>query len=162
MNLPLGLEDVSLPLGLPQNNGTAPMGEARTYFGCDTPVTLAFDIAPSGGQRAVVAAKQWMLNGNTKGSGRRAKDEKLSATTLGVKELAKQFRVSNKTIEQARDLLAEAPDLANQVADRSLPLADAYTIFSLDRPRRRGRTPLVAMAMAATAGHSPKDVGALD
>jgi hypothetical protein len=49
VSLPLGLEIVTLPLGLSVENAIAPMGEARTYFGCDTPFTLAFAPAPFGG-----------------------------------------------------------------------------------------------------------------
>jgi hypothetical protein len=45
----LGTEVVSLLLGLSEQNVTVPLGEARTYYGCDSPVTLGFDVPPSSG-----------------------------------------------------------------------------------------------------------------
>jgi hypothetical protein len=77
----------------------------------------------------MVAAKQWMMNGDTKGSGRRAANGKSYSTTIPVRELAKKFRTSDKTIAQARDLLQDAPDLAARVECCSLSLRDAVGVM---------------------------------
>jgi hypothetical protein len=60
----------------------------------------------------------WMADGDTKdkGNGHRAKGDESQTATHAFKSLAKQFHVSDNTIAQARDLLAEAPDLAAQHA----------------------------------------------
>jgi hypothetical protein len=75
------------------------------------------------GQRAIAAAKTWGLDGYSKG-GRPAKGK--ASETPTVREIAKQFHVTDKPIMQARDLLAEAPDLAEQVASRGNSLAAAH------------------------------------
>ena len=86
----------------------------------------------------MVAARQWMLSGETtdKGKGQRARDNELQTVTHSIAALAKRFRTSNSTISQARDLLAEAPDLAAMVEANSLSLARASE--QLDERRRRG------------------------
>jgi ParB-like chromosome segregation protein Spo0J len=61
-------------------------------------------------QRAIAAAKVWGLQSATK----------------SVHDIAKQLRVDDKYIRLARDLLAEAPDLATQVDGCQLSLAAAH------------------------------------
>jgi hypothetical protein len=83
------------------------------------------------GQRAIVAARRWMLNGDTKdkGKGPRAKGAKgqeVEIPPLGVEEVARQFHSDKKSVIQARDLLTEASDLAAQVQAGSMRLAAAY------------------------------------
>jgi hypothetical protein len=79
------------------------------------------------GQRAIVAARQW--DGDSKG-GRPAKNGKPSESTTvsggSLRYLAKHFRNSDKSIRQAKELLAEAADLAEQVQACTLSLAAAY------------------------------------
>lgn len=70
----------------------------------------------------MVAARQWMLVGDTKGSGRR---EKVQSVPFSQSDLARRFRASKSTIAQARDLLAEAPDLAALVETCAKGLAEA-------------------------------------
>jgi hypothetical protein len=81
------------------------------------------DLEP--GQRAVVAAKAWGLNGYSKG-GRPDKKKLLETPTISIRQVARQFKVSEKPIMQARDLLAEAPDLARKVEMRKISLNEAY------------------------------------
>jgi hypothetical protein len=78
------------------------------------------------GQRALVAARRWMMNGDTKdkGKGRREKSNELQSVT--VAQLAREFHASASSISQARDLLAEGPDLAAQVEAKATPLAKAH------------------------------------
>jgi hypothetical protein len=99
--------------------GDDPLGHANS-------LNLNRDL--TSGQRAMIAARQWRMNGVTtdKGKGPRSKAEELQTVTLGIKDLAKHFRASNSSISQARDLLYSAPDLAAQVESCSLSLADAY------------------------------------
>lgn len=71
------------------------------------------------GQRAIVAARAWMASGETKGRG--GKQSKVFTST--AESLAKQFKTSKPSITQARDLIAEAADLASQVELRTLSTA---------------------------------------
>jgi ParB-like chromosome segregation protein Spo0J len=91
------------------------------------------DLTPA--QRALAAARTWLLNGDTKdkGKGRRSKDHESQTATHGIKELAKQFRTSDNTIRQARDLLLEAPDLADQVQAGISSLAAATELLEARR-----------------------------
>jgi hypothetical protein len=75
-------------------------------------------------QRAIVAARRWMLSGDTKNRGGDRSDSKLQTVTCS--SLAKKYKASNSSISQARDLLAEAPDLAEQVGLGLCHLAPAY------------------------------------
>ncbi len=77
------------------------------------------------GQRALVAARQWGLDGHNEGSGRRSKEKSQSAT-LSVRDLSRRFRASDNSIKQARDLLTGAEDLAAQVDACALSLAAAF------------------------------------
>lgn len=73
-------------------------------------------------QRAIVAAKTWMAGGDTTDKGKRSVSDK----NTSIRTVASQFNTSTATITQARDLLTEAPDLAQQVEVRTLSLAAAY------------------------------------
>jgi hypothetical protein len=67
----------------------------------------------AGSQRAMVAARRWGLNGHSKGgAGTHKRNQPSPGATVGVKELARRYHVSDNSIRQARDLLAEAADLA--------------------------------------------------
>jgi hypothetical protein len=77
------------------------------------------------GQRAVVAARSLGLNGYSKG-GRPEKGEPSQPETVSVHVLARQFKVSTNSIAQARDLLAESPDLTAQVEACVVTLATAH------------------------------------
>jgi hypothetical protein len=80
------------------------------------------------GQRAIVAAKIWRAHGDTTKRGPKKKGENGELTqsaSITKLQLAKQFHVSDNTIAQARDLLAEAPDLAQLVESDDLTLAAA-------------------------------------
>jgi hypothetical protein len=98
--------------------GDDPLGEVNSQ-------NLSRDLTPA--QRAFVAARQWLLNGDTRdrGKGRRGGADELLTATHSVKVLAKQFRVGNNSIAQARDLLRAAPDLADAVSCGGLSLAEA-------------------------------------
>jgi hypothetical protein len=63
----------------------------------------------NGAQRSIVAARRWLLSGDTKdkGKGRRKSDE-LQSATLSIKTLAKKYKVAKVSISQARDLLTVA------------------------------------------------------
>ena len=63
----------------------------------------------------MVAAKRWAVNGDMKHGGAQ-KVSKSFPTTCTVKDLAKKYKVSDKSITACRDLLAEASDLAEAVA----------------------------------------------
>jgi hypothetical protein len=80
----------------------------------------------TGGQRAMVAARQWLLGGDKSVGGRPAKGKPSQSATVFVKQLARQFRTSDNSISQARDLLAEAPDLAAQVERCDTSLVKAH------------------------------------
>jgi hypothetical protein len=87
------------------------------------------------GQRAIVAARAWRIE--PKKDGRPKKGETLQSAVISLDALARQFHSSEHSILQARDLLAEAPDLAEQVADCTLSLAGAAAAPA--GVRRRGR-----------------------
>jgi hypothetical protein len=67
------------------------------------------DLKP--GQKAIVAARFWRANGDGK-PGRKSSE----SPTIGVKTISKRFKTTDKSVLQARDLLAEASDLADRVA----------------------------------------------
>ena len=99
-------------------------------------------------QRAFVAARIWMANGATKGSGRR----KFQSETLGVKRLAGQFKVSTGTITQARDLIQNAPDLAREVEAGGTGLAAVYAEWQ----KREQEAKRQAAERKRIAAHSAK------
>jgi hypothetical protein len=79
----------------------------------------------TGAQRALVGSRTWGLDG--KRAGRPNKEEEMvSMKPFSLDQLAKQFHVSKRSILQARDLLNEAPDLAEQVDACALSLAAAH------------------------------------
>ncbi len=75
----------------------------------------------TGAQRAIVAARQWMMNGDGKPGPKSVKSLPNSAASF-----AKLFRTTKPSIIQARDLLADAHDLAAQVEGCNLSLAAAH------------------------------------
>jgi hypothetical protein len=75
------------------------------------------------GQRAIVAARA--LEQMPERRGRPGKDGK-SSQVLSRDVVANQFKVSDKSVQQARALLTESPDLASQVECCALSLAAAY------------------------------------
>lgn len=77
------------------------------------------------GQKAIVAARAWGLDGYSK-PGPKAKGNSVQTVPISMDSLAKQFKVSKTSLSQARDILAEAPDLAEQVVACTLSLAAAY------------------------------------
>jgi hypothetical protein len=76
------------------------------------------DLKP--GQKAIVAARFWMANGNGK-PGRKSSE----TPTIGVKTISKMFKTTDKSVQAARDLLTEADDLAERVARGTMFLSDA-------------------------------------
>jgi hypothetical protein len=76
----------------------------------------------TGAQKAIVAAKRWGLEEKTN-------DPKKNGTapirSSSLRQLAKQFHVGQTSITQARNLLREAPDLAEQVFACTMSLATA-------------------------------------
>jgi hypothetical protein len=99
--------------------GDDPLGQVNS-------LNLSRDL--TGSQRSLVAARQWLLNGDTndKGKALRSKRQQLFGTTAGVRDLARQFRASTKSIVHARDLINEAPDLVAQLEACTLSLAAAH------------------------------------
>jgi ParB-like chromosome segregation protein Spo0J len=95
------------------------------------------DLTPA--QRALTAARTWLLNGDTTKPGPRQKKELSESPTIGVKELCRQFRTTDKTVLQARDLLQEAPDLAEQVQSGVLSLAAATELLEARRKEAKQR-----------------------
>jgi hypothetical protein len=83
-------------------------------------------------QKTIVAARRWGLDGYSKG-GRPEKGKPVQSVPVSLDWLAKQFRVSKSSILQARDILAEAPDLAAQVEGCSTSLAAAYESLQVRR-----------------------------
>jgi hypothetical protein len=82
-------------------------------------------------QRAMTAAKQWIARDpdgdTTRKRGRPKKDENRPPGGFSREDLARQFRVGNASISHARDLLLEAPDLADEVATNPvLALSELY------------------------------------
>jgi hypothetical protein len=92
--------------------------------------------------RAVAAAEAWLANEDHK-PGRK------SVKTLpnSMESLARQFKTSKPSLIQARDLLVEAPDLAQKVKMRQTSLNDAYKELA----RRRERPAQKAQAAARDA-----------
>jgi hypothetical protein len=78
-------------------------------------------------QRAVVAARAMEQMPERRGGDRKS-DQKGNSSPVGrsVGIVALQFKVSDKSIQQAKALLKEAPDLAAQVESCSLSIAAAY------------------------------------
>lgn len=79
-------------------------------------------------QRAIAAAKalpQYEAI-HKHGGDRRKQVGKSSPLGRSRDDAAKTFKVSDKSVQQAKALLAEAPDLAEQVESCTLSLADAY------------------------------------
>jgi len=69
------------------------------------------------GQRALVAAKVWLMNGDHKPGPKSSQ-----SATISLKTIAKRYKASDNSIAQARDLIREAPDLAAEV-ERGAPLS---------------------------------------
>jgi ParB-like chromosome segregation protein Spo0J len=112
--------------------GRAGVEPQFTEFDGDDAAALALVISLNvqrrdltGAQRAVVAARAWGLDGYGKG-GRPEKGKPVSSKLVSLESLAKQFKIAKFSITQARDLLAEAADLAAQVESCTLSLAEAY------------------------------------
>lgn len=82
----------------------------------------------TGAQRAIVAARRWLLNGDTKDKGGRPKkgEKPVQSEPVSLDALAKKYKTARASISQARDLITEAPDLAAQVEGCTLSLAAAY------------------------------------
>ncbi|MFO0843280.1 MAG: hypothetical protein U0797_12935 [Gemmataceae bacterium] len=74
-------------------------------------------------QRAIVAARA--MEQMPERRGRPGKDGK-SSHVLSRDIVSAQFKVSDKAVQQAKALLTDAPDLANQVETCALYLAAAY------------------------------------
>jgi hypothetical protein len=74
-------------------------------------------------QRAIVAARTLEVVADTHGG-----DRKSSARSVHLKrdDVAKTFKVGVNAVQQAKAILAEAPDLAAQVESCALSLAGAY------------------------------------
>lgn len=72
-------------------------------------------------QRAIVAARVWIANGD-------AKPGRKSVKTLPItaESLSRQFRTTKPSLTQAKAILKDAPDLATQVEACALSLAAAY------------------------------------
>jgi hypothetical protein len=127
-------------------------------------LNLSRDLTP--GQRAVVAARQWLLGGDTrdKGKGRRGKDDEVKILPHTLEKLAKQFRASKSSIQQARDLLAEAPDLAQQVERCHTSLAAAHEVKAPRRAPAGGGAGEDGQERQATENHQadgliPRELG---
>jgi ParB-like chromosome segregation protein Spo0J len=88
-------------------------------------------------QKALAAARRWLLEGSINGEpnkgGRPGKKKPSLARTVSVKELAAKYKVGKESIAQARDLLVEAPALAEQVDACTLSLAAAHEELKKDR-----------------------------
>jgi anti-sigma28 factor (negative regulator of flagellin synthesis) len=76
-------------------------------------------------QRAIVAARTWGLDGYSKG-GRPEKGKLIQTESVSQRQLTGQFHISSASLTQARDVLAEAPDLAAQVESAAMSLAAAH------------------------------------
>jgi hypothetical protein len=76
-------------------------------------------------QRAMVAAKQWILNGEKSKGGRPSREKPDENRLVSGRDLAKHHRVSWDYAQHARNLLDEAPDLAAKVIACSLSFVDA-------------------------------------
>jgi hypothetical protein len=74
-------------------------------------------------QRAVVAARVLEANGDTHGGDRRSSGK---SSHLKRGDVASVFKVSDKSVQQAKALLADAPDLAEHVEKCLSSLAEAY------------------------------------
>jgi hypothetical protein len=62
----------------------------------------------------MVAAKRWLM-GDTHKDGRR-KGGNATDDSVSMKQLTTRYRIGNTTLSQARDLLEEATDLAEEQA----------------------------------------------
>src|SRR5262245_44013023 len=101
---------------VPPAEQCVPRTPGRTHG--KSPAKLARD------QLAMTAATIWLEHGDTHKDGRPKKDangKTYLSDTFSVKTLARQFHVSVNSIQQARDLLEQAPDLAERLF--SLPEA---------------------------------------
>jgi hypothetical protein len=75
------------------------------------------------GQLAIVAARAWTLKTNGHGGNRRSS---ASTKRLNREEVARQYKISNVSLQHAKTLLEEAPDLADQVFTGRLRVAVAF------------------------------------
>jgi hypothetical protein len=78
----------------------------------------------TGAQRAIVAAKKWGLE--EKQGGRPSKDKNGSVGTVSAEQVAREFKISKHSVLDARDLIRDAPDLADQVERNAMPLTTAH------------------------------------
>jgi hypothetical protein len=78
------------------------------------------------GQRAVVAARVLEKLGGEWGGNRKSS---AGSRHLNRDDVAKAFKVNREYVQHARALLAEAPDLAEQVAAGALPLEKGYALL---------------------------------
>ncbi len=75
------------------------------------------------GQRAVVAARRWGLDGYSKPG---PKNKSVTMLPISLEALSKRYRIGKQYVTQARDLLSEASDLVEQVQCCTISLAAAY------------------------------------
>jgi hypothetical protein len=78
------------------------------------------DLTPA--QRALAAARRWGLDGYSKPGPKRSPE----TPAISLRSLAKKYKVTDKPIMQARDLLARAADLVERVDSGALTLAAAH------------------------------------
>jgi hypothetical protein len=86
------------------------------------------------GQRAIVAARVWDQHGDSWGGKRRGESNGKSCH-LKREDVARAFKVNHVAVRQAKALLKEAPDLAEQVSSRLLSIGNAYIVH---QPRKGG------------------------
>src|SRR5262249_19109968 len=81
------------------------------------------------GQRAIVAARALPQFEATKKRGPKCATDSGTSRGRATDDAAKVFKVGVNAVQQAKALLAEAPDLAAQVEARLLTITDAYKQF---------------------------------
>jgi hypothetical protein len=86
------------------------------------------------GQKALTAARVWMLNGDGK-PGRKSSGSR-SISRAGV---AKQFKTSGESVGQARTLLVNATDLADEVNAGTVTITAAYARWQERQAEARKR-----------------------
>jgi hypothetical protein len=108
----------------------------------------------NGAQRAIVAARQLTLNGEAGHGGKRFKS---SGGIWTIENMARKFRVGKDSISQARDIVKEAPDLADLIGLRSLSLTEAMEQLE----ERRAETARKEREAAIIARFSPELIEAV-
>jgi hypothetical protein len=79
------------------------------------------------GQRAIVAARYLAEYGDAWGGDRRSKSNGKTCH-LKREDLGRTFKVNHMAVQQAKALLKEAPDLAQQVSARLLNITNAHIV----------------------------------